>query len=113
MTVFADHVQANMEEFRRMKTDKRYPGPDADDSRLDYLARGMAGIMVGASPITAIHRLRLMKHEPGGPLWVEKESWVDMNGKHNEVAAHCGCWRCRLAASRRYWRRLRTLQEGL
>jgi hypothetical protein len=109
--VFADHVLANVEEFRRMKRDQRYPGPDADDSRMEHLARGMAGVMVGASPITAIQRLRLMKHEPGGPLWVEKESWEDANGKTNEVPAHCRCWRCSLKRSHRMWSRLRTLQQ--
>jgi hypothetical protein len=109
--VFADHVLADMEEFRRMKRDQRYPGPDADDSRMVHLARGMAGVMVGASPITAIQRLRLMKHEPGGPLWVEKESWEDANGKTNEVPAHCRCWRCSLKRSRIASSRLRTLVE--
>jgi hypothetical protein len=109
LSVFADHVLANMEEFQRMKDDERYP--DADDSRMEHLARGMAGIMVAASPITAIQRLRLMKHERGGPLWVEKESWVDTNGKSNEVPAHCRCWRCSLKRSRRTWSRLRSLQE--
>jgi hypothetical protein len=111
MTVFADHVLANMEEFRQMKRDQRYPSLDADESRMEHIARGMAGVMVGASPITAIQRLRLMKHEPGGPLWVEKESWVDTKGKSNEVPPHCRCWRCTLKRSRRTWSRLRTLQE--
>jgi hypothetical protein len=111
MGVFADHVLANIEEFRRMKLDQRYPGPDADYSRMEHLARGMAGVMVDASPFTAIQRLRLMKHDQGGPLWVEKESWVDTNGKSNEVPAHCRCWRCTLKRSRRKWSRLRTLQE--
>jgi len=109
--VFADHVLVNMEEFRRMKRDQRYPGPDADDSRMEHLARGMAGVMVGASPITAIQRLRLMKHDSGGPLWVEKESWIDTNSKRIEAPPHCRCWRCSLKRSRRTWRRLRTLQE--
>jgi len=113
VAVFADHVQANIEKFQRMKADTRYPGPHADDSRLDYLARGLAAVMVGASPITAIHRLRLMRHEPGGPEWVEKRSYVDGKGKPDEVPAHCGCWRCELQASRRYWRTLRSVQEGL
>lgn len=109
--VFPDHGIVNVEEFQRMKRDQRYPGPDADKSRMEHLARGMAGVMVGASPITAIQRLRLMKHEPGGPLWVEKQSWVDYNGKSNEVSARCRCWRCSLKRSRITSSRLRTLLE--
>jgi hypothetical protein len=112
LSVFADHILANIEEFQRIKQDQRYPGRYADESRLEHLARGMSGIMVGASPITAIQRLRLMKHEPGGPLWVEKENWVDYNGKSNEVPAHCRCWRCSLKRSRITSSRLRTLLEG-
>jgi hypothetical protein len=100
VAVFADHVQANMEEFRRMKRDRRYPGPAADDSRLEYLARGMSGIMVGASPITAVQRLRLMKHDPSSPVWSEAEN-------------RCRCWRCSLEGSRRSWRTLRSLKEGI
>jgi len=108
---FADHVLVNVAEFQRMKDDQRYPGLDADDSRMEHLARGMAGVMVGASPMTAIQRLRLMKHDKYGPLWVEKQTWVDAKGKSNEVPAHCRCWRCTLKRSRRKWSRLRTLQE--
>jgi hypothetical protein len=97
-TCFADHILANIEEFRRMKRDLRFPGPDADDSRLEYLARGMAGIMIGKSPMTAIARLRLMKHELGGPLWDEAEK-------------RCRCWRCHIKASRHYWKALKRFQE--
>jgi hypothetical protein len=78
--VFADHVQA--------------------DSRLEYLARGMSGIMVGASPITAVQRLRTMKHDSSGTLWKKDEN-------------RCLCWRCGLEGSRRLWKTLRTLQEGI
>jgi hypothetical protein len=100
VAVFADHVQANMEEFRRMKHDRRYPGSSSDDSRLEYLARGMSGIMVGASPITAVQLLRTMKHDSSGPLWKADEN-------------RCRCWRCGLEGSRRLWRTLGTLQEGI
>jgi len=33
----------------------------------------MAGILVGVSAMTGAKRLRNMKHEPGGPFWVERE----------------------------------------
>lgn len=81
-TPFPAHVVANAKEFLRMKRNRRFPrSAYADDSRLEYLARGMAGVMVGVSPMTAIERLRNMKHAPGGPCWSEK-------------SGRCGCWRC-------------------
>ncbi|HMK31130.1 MAG TPA: hypothetical protein VK473_15715 [Terriglobales bacterium] len=50
---------------------------------MDYLARGMSGVMVGVSPMTAIERLRNMKHGPNGPMW-------------SEIDKKCSCWRCSL-----------------
>jgi hypothetical protein len=101
MAVFADHVEANMNEFQRMKLEPRYPGPNADESRLEYLVRGMSGLMVGASPMTAIQLLRLMKHDASGSFWSENDK-------------HCRCWRCGLERSRRMWRTLRSsLGEGI
>jgi hypothetical protein len=101
VAVFADHVEANMEGFRRMKLEQRYPGPNADDSRLEYLARGMSGLMLGASPMTAIQHLRLMKHDASGPWWSEDDKL-------------CRCWRCGLERSRRMWRTLRSsIEEGI
>jgi hypothetical protein len=102
VSCFADHVLANAEEFLRMKhgrRGRRFPrSASADDSRLEYLARGMAGVMVGVSPMTAIERLRNMKHETGGPLWDEAEK-------------RCRCWRHDLEASHRYWETLKRIQE--
>jgi len=61
-------------EFLKIMKDKRFPRslrPSSDKKRLDYFARGMAGIDTGVSPITAIDRLRKMKHR-----------------------RECDCWRC-------------------
>ena len=100
---FAAHIRAESKRFLAMTRNKRFPRSDyADDSRLDYLARGMAGIMAGISPMTAIERLRNMKHEPGGPLWVERECWTEADGSRKEgpllepSSQYCNCWRCRL-----------------
>lgn len=91
MQCFPTHVLTNEKQFFFMKRNKRFPRSDyGDDSRLEYLARGMAGVMVGVSPMTAIERLRNMKHESGGPFWKEREHWRE--GKF--VEAHCECWRC-------------------
>jgi len=80
---FPSHILANAGQFFAMKRNKRFPTSSyGDDSRLEYLARGMAGVMVGVSPMTAIERLRNMKHgAEGGPLWSETEQ-------------RCRCWRC-------------------
>ena len=70
-----------------MKRNKRFPRSNyGNDARIDYLARGMAGILVGVSPMTAIERLRNLKHAPGGPLW-------------NTDERRCDCWRCHLKRS--------------
>jgi hypothetical protein len=63
MGQFAAHVSENAQQFLTMKRHKRFPSSNyADDSRLEYLARGMAGIIAGVSPMTGIERLRNMKH---------------------------------------------------
>jgi len=82
-TPFPEHVLNHAAEFLRMKRDKRFPKSDyADDSRIDFLARGMAGLLVGGvQPATANERLRNMNHGPGGRFW---------NGRV------CTCWRCSL-----------------
>lgn len=91
MTCFADHVLVNVKEFLRMKRNRRIPRSSyADESRLEYLARGMAGVIVGVSPMTAIERLRNLKHGPGGPLW-------------SEAHKHCECWRCEKQRWRNYY----------
>ena len=82
---FPAHVLANGRQFLFMKRNSRFSSSTyADDSRLEYLARGMAGVMMGISPMTAIERLRNMRHEPGGPLW-------------SESSQCCQCWRCDMA----------------
>jgi len=81
-TAFPAHVETNLREFLAITTSKRFPrSPAADDSRMLYLARGMAGAMVNVSPMTSIERLRNMKHGPGGPFWSDKEQ-------------RCGCSWC-------------------
>jgi len=81
-TPYPVHVSANAQVFLRMKRDRRFPrSPYADTSRLEYMARGMAGVMVGVSPMTSIERLRNMKHAAGGPLWSDADKY-------------CRCWRC-------------------
>ena len=93
LTPFPEHVRANAQEFFRMKRDRRFPksnSPVFDESRLEYLARGMAGILAGVSPMTAIEKLRNMKHGEGGPLWKQEP------GGH----WYCNCWRCGMKRSR-------------
>lgn len=93
MQCYPSHILAKEEQFFRMKRNKRFPRSDyADNSRLEYLASGMAGAMVSLSPMTAIERLRNMRHGAGGPFWKEREEWT--NGKF--VEAHCTCWWCTL-----------------
>jgi hypothetical protein len=87
LTPFPEHVSANAGQFLSMKRNKRFPHSNyGDDARIDYLARGMAGVLVGVSPMTAIERLRNLKHAPGGPLW-------------NTNERRCNCWRCYLTRS--------------
>lgn len=84
MTPFAGHVVQNAAQFLLMKKNKRFPRSEySDNARLEYLARGMAGILEGVSPMTAIERLRNMKHGPQGALWRPDDG-------------RCGCWRCSL-----------------
>jgi hypothetical protein len=93
LVVFPNHVLANAREFLRMKQDMRFPksdSPAVDESRLEYLARGMAGILANVSPMTGIERLRNMKHTRGGPLWK----------KEPDGREYCSCWRCGLDRAR-------------
>ena len=92
LVVFPNYVLANAGEFLRMKRDGRFPKSDShavDESRLEYLARGMSGILAHVSPMTGIERLRNMKHAQGGPLWK-----TDRDGR-----GYCNCWRCGLVRS--------------
>ena len=88
---YADHIRTHTTAFLAMKRNVRFPrAPFADDARLDYVARGMAGVMVGVSPTTGDERLRNLKHTPGGPLW-------------NEPRHCCDCWRCDVARQQQLW----------
>lgn len=91
MTTFPRYVVQNTASFLLMRRNKRFPHSTyGDDSRIDYLSRGMAGVLVGKSPMTAIERLRNMKHTAKGPLWVTKKEGYLL--PKNEQ--YCGCWRC-------------------
>jgi hypothetical protein len=91
LTPFPDHVRSNAAQFIAMKRNERFPKSDyGDDSRIEFLSRGMAGIMVGVSPLTGVERLRNLKHAPGGPFWIEREG----NQPLPRARQHCGCWRC-------------------
>ncbi len=91
MTPFPQYLVQNAAPFLSMKRNKRFPRSTyGDDSRIDYLSRGMAGVLVGKSPMTAIERLRNMKHTPNGPLWVTQEGGYRL--PRNEQ--FCKCWRC-------------------
>jgi len=88
LTPFPSHVIENAAQFLAMKKNKRFPHSSyGDKARIDYLARGMAGVIAGVSPMTGIERLRNLKHDRSGPLWDPKN-----NG--------CSCWRCSLPVSR-------------
>ena len=92
MTAFPEHIVTNAEQFLLMRRNKRFPrSAYGDDARIEYLARGMAGVLIDRSAMTGIERLRNMKHGQGGPLWVTKQG--DYVLPDNEQ--HCGCWRCR------------------
>jgi hypothetical protein len=82
---FPAHVLEHERAFLSMTANKRFPtSPAADGSRMEYISRGMAGLMVGRSPMTGIERLRNLKHAPGGALWSTQDS-------------RCACWRCVIA----------------
>jgi hypothetical protein len=96
MTSFPQHVLENAAQFLFMKRNRRFPRSNyGDDARLDYLARGMAGVLCGVSPMTGIERLRNMKHDRGGPLWVTRQGDYTLP----ETEQHCGCWRCSIKRS--------------
>ena len=81
-TAFPHHVRANARSFLALTGDTRFPrSVAADDSRLNYLARGMAGVLEGVSPMTGVERLRNMSHKQGGLFW-------------DEATGVCRCWRC-------------------
>jgi hypothetical protein len=88
LTCFPSHVIEHAGQFLAMKKNNRFPHSSyADKARIDYLARGMAGVIVGVSPMTGIERLRNMRHDRSGPLWDPRNNC-------------CSCWRCSLPVSR-------------
>jgi hypothetical protein len=95
-TPFPRHVVRNAAAFLSMKQNARFPRSTyGDDARVDYFARGMAGVLCGVSPMTGIERLRNMKHDRNGPLWVTREG----NRALLEGEQRCGCWRCNIERS--------------
>jgi hypothetical protein len=95
-TPFPRHVVQNAAAFLSMKQNARFPRSTyGDDARVDYLARGMAGALCGVRPMTGIERLRNMKHDRTGPLWVTREG----NRVLPEREQRCGCWRCNIERS--------------
>jgi hypothetical protein len=93
LTPFPDHIRANAAQFLAMKRNQRFPtSAYGDDARIEFLARGMAGVMVNLSPMTGVERLRNMKHGPGGPFWVEREGDRPLPPGRQR----CDCWRCGL-----------------
>jgi hypothetical protein len=60
---YVQDLHDHAEQFLRAKEDVYYPRRDsADEKRVKFFARAMSGITLGISPITAIDRLRKMKH---------------------------------------------------
>jgi hypothetical protein len=105
LTPFPEHIRTNAAQFLAMKKNKRFPtSAYGDDSRIDFLARGMAGVMVNKSPMTAVERLRNMKHGLGGPFWVEREG----NQPLPRERQHCSCWRCGINQGNQLTRRMQT-----
>lgn len=96
LVCFPAHIIGNAAAFFSMKQNRRFPRSNyGDNSRLEYLARGMAGAVLGVSPMTAIERLRNMKHTADGPLWV----MINQNYTLPVNEQYCGCWRCRIEKS--------------
>ena len=95
-TPYPRHIVRNAAAFLLMKKNVRFPRSTyGDDARVDYLARGMAGILCDLSPMTGIERLRNMQHDRTGPLWVTREG----NRELPERERYCGCWRCKIEKS--------------
>lgn len=96
LTCFPQHVVENSAQFLFMKCNRRFARSNyGDDSRLTYLAQGMAGVLCGRRAMTGIERLRNMKHEPGGPLWMTREGNCCLPNSEQ----YCGCWRCGIKRS--------------
>ncbi len=69
---YVNYLSEHAREFRAMLQDKRFPHAHySDESRIVFLSRGMAGVMEGRRPSTAIDLLGRLRHGGG-----------------------CFCWRC-------------------
>jgi hypothetical protein len=91
MTSFPERVLENAAQFLSMKENRRFPRSDyGDDARLEYLARGMAGVLCGVKAMTGIERLRNMKHDRNGPLWATRQGHYVLADEEQ----YCWCWRC-------------------
>jgi hypothetical protein len=89
--VFCKEVEKVREPLAMAMNTARFPRSEgADKGRITFLARTMAGLMLGVSPTTAEERLRKVSHQPGHPLW-------------SKEGRCCTCWRC--VAKRRTRRR--------
>jgi hypothetical protein len=109
-TPFPRHIVRNAAPFLSMKQNARFPRSTyGDDARVDYLARGMAGVMCGVSPMTGIERLRNMKHDRSGPLWMTSEG----NRLLPEREQRCGCWRCNVERSTKLTQFQAAYENGL
>jgi len=108
-TPYPRYVVRNTAAFLSMKQNTRFPRSTySDDARVDYLARGMAGVQCGVSPMTGIERLRNMKHDRNGPLWMNREG----NCALPDSAQYCGCWRCKIERSTKVTQFARTGYEN-
>jgi hypothetical protein len=109
LVCFPAHIIGKAAAFLSMKQNRRFPRSNyGDNSRLEYLARGMAGAVLGMSPMTAIERLRNMKHTADGPLWIMRNESYSL--PINEQ--YCGCWRCRIKKSNEAGEITRTAYEN-
>lgn len=70
---YVEYLASHISEFQAMLHDKgRFPRASySDESRIVFLSRGMAGIMEGRSPATAIDLIGRLRH-----------------------GSRCRCWRC-------------------
>jgi len=109
MAPFPRDILQHAAQVLSMKRNKRFPRSSyGDNARLEYLARGMAGVLCGVSPMTSIARLRNMKHGPGGPLWVTRHA----NDVLRDSEQYCRCWRCSIEKSNKVGRITHTWYEN-
>jgi hypothetical protein len=109
MTPFPRHVLENASQFLSMKRNNRFPRSNfGDDARMEYLARGMAGVLCGVSAMTGIERLRNMSHDQDGPFWVTRQG--DYVLPRSEQ--YCRCWRCSIRNTNEILKKTQTWYEN-